>query len=252
MAVRLDIGFPVAPAAASRAFVELAHRRGARIHEGVSVQIAQRDGRVLGVRRAAGVVEAAGAVVVTAGPWSPEVVDPTGAWRRSCRSGRDRGAGARGPAAARAGRGGHRRRHRARRRAGRRRGRGDRVQPRDGRGPLVRWGRRSSRSSRIRASTSRASAPAARATCRRSQARRRAGCGRAPGRWRSTVAPSSVRSPASNACSSPPATDRGGSRPAGVGAPRRGARPGRGGPPDARGRRRHRFRAVRRPARLRR
>jgi glycine/D-amino acid oxidase-like deaminating enzyme len=79
-AVRLDIGFPVAPASASRAFAGVAERRGARIREGVDARVARSGTRAIGVVTPDGLVEA-GAVAVTAGPWSPELVDPTGAWR---------------------------------------------------------------------------------------------------------------------------------------------------------------------------
>jgi glycine/D-amino acid oxidase-like deaminating enzyme len=79
-AVRLDIGFPVAPAAACRTFAALAVSRGARIHEGVAARVL-RDARAgVGLATDGGVVRP-GAVVVAAGPWSPEAVDLSGAWR---------------------------------------------------------------------------------------------------------------------------------------------------------------------------
>jgi glycine/D-amino acid oxidase-like deaminating enzyme len=80
-AVRFDIGFPVAPAAATRALGALARAHGALVREGAQATVARDDaGRAVGVRvdRA---LEPAGAVVVAAGPWSPALVDPTGAWR---------------------------------------------------------------------------------------------------------------------------------------------------------------------------
>ncbi len=81
VACRLAIGFPVAPAAATEAFAIRARAAGAEIvvgggESGVSVV----EGRVTGVVRA-GIAEPAGQVVVAAGPWTPEVVDPTGTWR---------------------------------------------------------------------------------------------------------------------------------------------------------------------------
>jgi glycine/D-amino acid oxidase-like deaminating enzyme len=79
-AVRLDIGFPVAPAGAARAFAALARARGATVREGEDVRVVRVAGRATGVASAAG-TEPAGAVVVTAGPWTPAVIDPTGAWR---------------------------------------------------------------------------------------------------------------------------------------------------------------------------
>ena len=81
VACRLEIGFPVAPAAATRAFAELARRRGAEVIVGGGIsRPALAAGRVVGVERA-GNVEPAGSVVVAAGPWTPSVVDPTGSWQ---------------------------------------------------------------------------------------------------------------------------------------------------------------------------
>ena len=200
-----------------------------------------------------GLVEAA-AVVVTAGPWSPGVVDPTGAWRpilpfwgviveleleappRHVLEEADIDAAIEPDRASRRGR-----------------GRRDRLQPRDGGRPDV--ARLDvppvrARSTRLRVAPPR---PAAPATCRRSRARRHAGCAPAPARSRSTGARSSGPCPASIACSSPPATGRGGSRP--------GRRPratwrrwswAKPIPRAADVARRHGRRAVRRPARLRR
>ena len=79
-AVRLDIGFPVAPAAAARAFAALARARGADVRMGVPATVVRDGRRAVGVSTADGLTEA-GAVVVAAGPWSPELVDPSGAWR---------------------------------------------------------------------------------------------------------------------------------------------------------------------------
>ena len=78
-ALRLDIGYPVAPASATHALAALARARGAAIREGVDARVARRGRRVAGVL-VAGAVEPAGAVVVTAGPWTPRIIDPTGAW----------------------------------------------------------------------------------------------------------------------------------------------------------------------------
>ena len=79
-ACRLAVGFPVAPASATRAIAARAERAGARIVIGEAAQPRFERGRVTGV-----VIgdrfEAAGSVVVAAGPWSPEVIDPSGSWR---------------------------------------------------------------------------------------------------------------------------------------------------------------------------
>ncbi|MEO5964244.1 MAG: FAD-dependent oxidoreductase, partial [Candidatus Limnocylindrales bacterium] len=79
-AVRSEIGFPVAPAAATKALAALARARGAVIRKGVDARLEKQGNRVAGVR-AHGVLELAGTVVITAGPWSPFLIDPTGAWR---------------------------------------------------------------------------------------------------------------------------------------------------------------------------
>jgi glycine/D-amino acid oxidase-like deaminating enzyme len=79
-ACRLDVGYPVAPAAATEAFALLARRRGVEFVIGEDARPAIEGGRVVGVALD-GRIEPAGAVVVAAGPWTPELVDPTGAWR---------------------------------------------------------------------------------------------------------------------------------------------------------------------------
>ncbi|HVL54419.1 MAG TPA: FAD-dependent oxidoreductase [Vitreimonas sp.] len=79
-ACRLAIGYPVAPARATRAWAGLARDRGALVAIRETAQIDRTEGRVHGVR-IDGRRVAAGAVVVAAGPWTPGVVDPTGRWR---------------------------------------------------------------------------------------------------------------------------------------------------------------------------
>jgi glycine/D-amino acid oxidase-like deaminating enzyme len=79
VACRLAIGFPVAPASATHAFARLADRRGT-VTDRAEARPAVEGGRVVGVsvdRR----IEPAGAVLVAAGPWTPELVDPSGSWR---------------------------------------------------------------------------------------------------------------------------------------------------------------------------
>jgi glycine/D-amino acid oxidase-like deaminating enzyme len=79
-ACRLDIGYPVAPAAATRAYAALADRAGVDIRLGTEAVLARDRGRATGV-----VIDdellAADEVVVAAGPWTPAIVDPTGVWR---------------------------------------------------------------------------------------------------------------------------------------------------------------------------
>jgi glycine/D-amino acid oxidase-like deaminating enzyme len=77
---RLDTGYPVRPAAATRAFAKRAYAAGARFHEGETAWPWVIAGRARGVL-AAGVRRPAGAVLVAAGPWTPEVIDPTRSWR---------------------------------------------------------------------------------------------------------------------------------------------------------------------------
>jgi len=79
-ACRLETGYPVRPIAATRAFARRAHAGGARFHEAETAWPWVAQGRARGVL-SAGVRRPADAVVVAAGPWTPEVVDPTRAWR---------------------------------------------------------------------------------------------------------------------------------------------------------------------------
>ena len=77
---RLDTGRPVPPAAATRAFAQRARAAGAELLEGTGATPLVAGGRATGVRTAAGAAPA-GAVVVAAGPWTPALTDPAGAWR---------------------------------------------------------------------------------------------------------------------------------------------------------------------------
>ena len=72
-ACRLDIGYPVAPASATRAYASLADRFGASIVIGGEARLAVRDGVAVGVEVDGRLVEA-GSVVVAAGPWTPDVL----------------------------------------------------------------------------------------------------------------------------------------------------------------------------------
>jgi D-hydroxyproline dehydrogenase subunit beta len=65
-ACRLRSGYPIPPLAATLAFAELAREAGAVLHTHSEAALSDLD---------------AGAVLVAAGPWTPEVVDPSGAWR---------------------------------------------------------------------------------------------------------------------------------------------------------------------------
>jgi glycine/D-amino acid oxidase-like deaminating enzyme len=79
-ACRVAIGYPVAPGAATRAYAALAERHGVRTGVGFPGELMLRGDRVVGVRTSRVDEVAAGAVVVAAGPWTPEIVDPSGRW----------------------------------------------------------------------------------------------------------------------------------------------------------------------------
>jgi glycine/D-amino acid oxidase-like deaminating enzyme len=79
-ACRLALGYPVAPASATHALAARARDLGVRFQIGRPARLRTAGARVTGVM-AGDRFEAAGAVVVAAGPWSPELIDPSGAWR---------------------------------------------------------------------------------------------------------------------------------------------------------------------------
>jgi glycine/D-amino acid oxidase-like deaminating enzyme len=85
VACRLGIGFPVAPAAATRAFAGRAVAAGADLQVGRRASIVLREGVAAEVD-VDGQVAAAGAVVVAAGPWTCDLIDPGGGWRPIGRS----------------------------------------------------------------------------------------------------------------------------------------------------------------------
>jgi glycine/D-amino acid oxidase-like deaminating enzyme len=80
-ACRLDIGYPVEPMAATRAYARYAVSLGVRIREGVSATPWLSGAKVAGVVLGDGARVACGSVVVAAGPWTPALVDPGGTWR---------------------------------------------------------------------------------------------------------------------------------------------------------------------------
>ena len=79
-ACRLETAYPVPPASATAAFASLALRRGADLRIGLVARPRLAGDRVLGVELEDGSRHAADVVLVAAGPWSPQLVDPTGAW----------------------------------------------------------------------------------------------------------------------------------------------------------------------------
>ena len=78
-ACRVGIGFPVQPGASTYAYATLAERRGARVRLGRSAALDVRGDEVVGVV-VDGQTLPCDAVLVAAGPWTPEVVDPNGGW----------------------------------------------------------------------------------------------------------------------------------------------------------------------------
>ena len=79
-ACRLDTGYPIPPASATAAFSRLAARRGAQLRVGAAAEPWIEEGVAMGVTLADGTRHPAGAVLIAAGPWSPPLVDPSGAW----------------------------------------------------------------------------------------------------------------------------------------------------------------------------
>ena len=77
----LAIGYPVGPATATRAYAARAMARGVEFRLGVEAAPWLVSGRVQGVALADGGHIAAENVLVAAGPWTPGIVDPSGAWR---------------------------------------------------------------------------------------------------------------------------------------------------------------------------
>lgn len=80
-ACRLEIGYPVAPAAATQAYAAWARQSGVEVATGVVARPWLEAGRCLGVALDRGSRVPAADVLVAAGPWTPAIVDPSGDWR---------------------------------------------------------------------------------------------------------------------------------------------------------------------------
>jgi glycine/D-amino acid oxidase-like deaminating enzyme len=82
-AIKLGIGYPVAPAVATDAYATWARSLGVdlRIGQGARPWPEGDGGSVRGVVLDDGSRIAAGDVVVAAGPWSPALIDASGSWR---------------------------------------------------------------------------------------------------------------------------------------------------------------------------
>ncbi len=79
-ACRLETAYPVPPRSATTAYASLAQRLGANLRIGLAARPSLEEGRANGVVLEDGSRVAADAVLVAAGPWTPRLVDPTGAW----------------------------------------------------------------------------------------------------------------------------------------------------------------------------
>ena len=79
-ACRVDIGYPVWPGASTYAYASLAEERGVMIRMGRAALLS-REGDAVSRVVVDGRHISADKVLVAAGPWSPEVIDPTGLWR---------------------------------------------------------------------------------------------------------------------------------------------------------------------------
>ena len=79
-AVRLATGYPIPPASATDAWARLAEERGTRLLIGSAAQPVIEGAAAVGVRLDDGTALGADAILVAAGPWTPALVDPAGAW----------------------------------------------------------------------------------------------------------------------------------------------------------------------------
>ena len=78
-ACRVNIGYPVLPGASTYGYATLMESRGAELRQGRAAVLAVEGDTVTGVR-VEGRLLPAGAVLVAAGPWTPDLLDPSGRW----------------------------------------------------------------------------------------------------------------------------------------------------------------------------
>ena len=78
-ACRVNIGYPVLPGASTYGYATLMESRGAELRQGRAAVLEVEGDMVTGVR-VDGRLLPAGAVLVAAGPWTPDLLDPTGRW----------------------------------------------------------------------------------------------------------------------------------------------------------------------------
>lgn len=79
-ACRIESGYPVSPGASTYAYASLAESGGVTIRMGRAATLSRAGDAVTGVVVDGRHIDARN-VLVAAGPWSSEVIDPTGAWR---------------------------------------------------------------------------------------------------------------------------------------------------------------------------
>ena len=80
-AILLATGYPIPPASATQAWADLAEHLRAELVVGTPARVETSGGRALGVTLEDGSRITADAVLVAAGPWTPQLVNPDGAWR---------------------------------------------------------------------------------------------------------------------------------------------------------------------------
>ena len=80
-ACRLATGYPIPPDSATAGYAGRAMRKGATLRIGLAATPWTVDGRARGLRLGDGSEVEADAVLVAAGPWTPALVDPDGAWQ---------------------------------------------------------------------------------------------------------------------------------------------------------------------------
>jgi len=73
----IDLGYPVSPASGTYAFASLAESRGVVVRAGRAADLALEGDRVVGVRVDGNSIPC-GSVIAAAGPWTPDLLAPTG------------------------------------------------------------------------------------------------------------------------------------------------------------------------------
>jgi Glycine/D-amino acid oxidases (deaminating) len=79
VACRVPIAYPVPPSTSTYAYATLAERRGVTVRLGRGATLVMAGGRIVGVQ-VDGRLILSDQVLVAAGPWASELIDPTGRW----------------------------------------------------------------------------------------------------------------------------------------------------------------------------